>query len=378
MKALDSDLDALHSENKGATSSSLINHGSSDDRCEIPSRNVEAVPIFEAANVSKGRECEVLMKIYSERNGSTNKNDDRHNGDRRREMRSISPFSRDSALAIKYKEKEEQNDTTSDHSLGRYRNSEDTMHSPSLRRRLREGHYKDRSRSRDRSSKGDGLDQHKVRSGQSVADMDVDHNEREMSISHSKHDGREERYGDYNREKDVGGVSRKERERSSSYSRHSRYSDHERERIVYREHRREKDRSSSASIRYDRDRGTRESDRDSVRDRDMEKRRDASRERYREREGSRDVYRERERKGYGYDRDRGSNRDRGVDLDTDREHGRHNMMDRTNVRGNQRDSRHSKFDERDQHGDKTRSKELVKEPASARHDNLGGKRESLR
>lgn len=388
LNALDCDSDALQSEN----AHDLMNHKSLVVHSEIPSQKIEAVPRFDGANLTKGKssvmvgESEFSKNSGSERKESIDKDDDAGTGDFRNRARSVSPYSRGNVYAMKYKDREEDNEITSNHSLGRHRNSEDMINSPSCKWHQSEVCHRDQSRSHDtgydRSDGGDQRGRHKVRSRPSDAEMDNGCMERERSICQYKRDGLEDRYGDNDRRKDMDRGVRKERERSASYSRYdrreSRYSDRDRGRDITKEHRRERDRSSSVSSKHDRDRERRQRDRGSVRDRDMEKPRDVSRERYRERVGLRDVGGESERGRYGYDREKGRIRDRELNLDTDREPGRQFERDRVNSKDKQRDSRYSKYDEQGQHRDRMRSKELGKESASARHDFQGKRGEPLR
>jgi len=391
-KALDSDSDALHKENKRTNARDLMNHESSVKHCETPSRKIEAVPRFGDANVNEGKssmivgESEVSKNTHSQKKYSINKDDDDAcSSDLRSGTRSISPFSGASLCAMKHKDREVNNGITSNHSLGRNRNKEDVILSPSCRLYHRNVHHRDRSRSRDtdddRGNRNDRPERHKVRSQPSDAEVDREP-ERVRGISNSRHEDREEKPVDYVREEEMDRGVHMGRERSASYSRHdrreSRHSDPDRERDLKKEHRRQRDRSSSISSRQDWDRGMRERDRGSVRDRDIEKPRDENKESYRERGRSRDMYRERERVIYGYDKDRSRIRDRELNLDAEREYGRQVARDRVHERNKQRDSRHSKYDERGPLRDRTRSKELAKEPNSAGHSSLEGKKESLR
>lgn len=387
LKALACDPDALQTEN----AHNLMNHKSLVMHSKIPNWKFEAVPRLNGANLTKGKslmmvgESEVSENSHTQKIASMDEDNDVGTGDFRNHARLVSPFSRENVYEMKYKDGEGDDKITPDHSLGRHRNSEDMIYSPSHKSHQIEVCYRDQSRSHgtgcNRSNANDRRDRHKVRSGPSDAEMDNGCMETEMSIFRCQN-GLEDRYVDNDGGKDMDSGVHKRRERSASYNRYdrleSRYTDRDRERDVVSEHRSGRHRSSSVSSRHGRDGERRERDWRNVRDRDMENLRDVSGERYKERDGLRDVMRERERHRCGYDREKGRIRDQELNLDTDREPGRQFDRDRANSQVKQRDSRYSKCDEWGQHRDRTKSKELGKESILARHDLQGKKGEPLR
>ncbi|KAG1334893.1 serine/threonine-protein kinase prpf4B [Cocos nucifera] len=264
----------------------------------------------------------------------------------------------------------------------------DTRRSPSYSRRTGEANHRDQSRScdhmRERSNErssdsyvdggahsgqfelqGTGRNELGRNAARSRTSERGVHREKERSSSCSRLDGWEDKHGTWERERErerysnrtrdrdnmeVDKVARRERERSSNYSRHDRREDKHRS----RDGGRERERYSSSK------------------DRDREKLRDLSRERYRERERVRDVDGDHQR-----DRDcedRGRNRAR----DGDREQSGLMERDRVSSQDRHRDYRHSRYDEVEHRNEKTRSKESTKESSYNRNNHEEEKVESIR
>ncbi|XP_072971456.1 uncharacterized protein [Typha angustifolia] len=209
----------------------------------------------------------------------------------------------------------------------------------------------------------DRLERYTVKSRESERAV---HRERERSSSYVRHGGRSDRHDSQERDKerrrnsrtitdrvsvDVDEVDRRERERSSSYCRPDR----------------------RESRHHSRDRGReRERHSGSTRDRDWEKQRDNSRERYKERERV-DSERERERNRDGRDKNRARDKVHG-----DREQGQQIERDRVSSKDRQRDSRYSKYDELENYKDRSRAKGMDRNVGSSNRVPEEGKRNFIR
>ncbi|KAJ6849312.1 serine/threonine-protein kinase prpf4B isoform X1 [Iris pallida] len=356
-------------------------------------KKIDAVPAFADPIVKKGKipvlegEREQNSKASRARRDEVDSMDcDTSNGDFTTRARSRSPVSGDTLHAENHRNRED-----------KPRSRGGTGRSPSRNGR----HHRDLPSSRDTE------DQHRVRGQTGNAEMD--RRDRERSNSQSRRDIRADRRDretirtdtrddrDRDRERETDRVVRKDRERSASYSRHEgregRHANRDRESDLDKGHRGVRGRSSSISSRHDRpeDRhrdkererqrregsvrdkererregSVRDRERDrkegSVRDREREIPRDLTRDRSRERDRARDAYRERdkERERDSYDRSRSRVSDRDGHLDKGRDHGRQMDRERANYRDRDRDSRHTRYDERDHYRDRKRSKESGK------------------
>lgn len=206
--------------------------------------------------------------------------------------------------------------------------------------------------------------------------------ERERSISHSRHVGGEDRHRsrvthekersmdrDMDMDKDLRREKERERIRDSEMDRAQRR-DRDRGRSWDRDRDRARDMDRKWEIERDRNR-EREVDRDRRREKESDRSRASERDRDREWEKDRDKVRresERERRD-----DRSRNKDRGIVSDWEKYENLEDGYDN----GRYKHSRHSRHDEKDYNQDRTRKSDLAKVPRF-KNDPLGGDRDKPR